>query len=62
VIPPENPPLQLDQASGTMLDCVRSAYFVKWPELAAARMNLSVPTLVLERLNNHGQSHGIGEG
>jgi LuxR family transcriptional regulator, maltose regulon positive regulatory protein len=41
--------------SGTMLDCVRSAYFVM-ARVAAARMNLERAHTLLERAENHGIS------
>jgi LuxR family maltose regulon positive regulatory protein len=55
--------LVIDRASlinsGTMLDCVRSAYFVM-ARVAAARMNLERAHTLLERAENHGISRGWG--
>jgi LuxR family transcriptional regulator, maltose regulon positive regulatory protein len=45
--------------SGTMLDCVRSAYFVL-VRVAAARMNLERAHTLLERAENHGISRDWG--
>ena len=45
--------------SGTMLDCVRSAYFVL-VKAAAARMNLERAHTLLERAENHGISRDWG--
>jgi LuxR family maltose regulon positive regulatory protein len=46
-------------SSGTMLDCVRSAYFVM-ARTAAARMNLERAHTLLERAENHGISRDWG--
>ena len=46
-------------SSGTMLDCVRSAYFVL-ARTAAARMNLERAHTLLERAENHGISRDWG--
>jgi LuxR family maltose regulon positive regulatory protein len=46
-------------SSGTMLDCVRSAYFVL-ARVAAARMNLERAHTLLERAENHGVSRDWG--
>jgi LuxR family transcriptional regulator, maltose regulon positive regulatory protein len=46
-------------SSGTMLDCVRSAYFVI-ARTAAARMNLERAHTLLERAENHGISRDWG--
>jgi LuxR family transcriptional regulator, maltose regulon positive regulatory protein len=46
-------------SSGTMLDCVRSAYFVL-TRIAAARMNLERAHTLLERAENHGISRDWG--
>jgi LuxR family maltose regulon positive regulatory protein len=46
-------------SSGTMLDCVRSAYFVL-ARIAAARMNLERAHTLLERAENHGISRDWG--
>jgi len=46
-------------SSGTMLDCVRSAYFVM-ARTAAARMNLERAHTLLERGENHGISRDWG--
>jgi LuxR family transcriptional regulator, maltose regulon positive regulatory protein len=55
--------LVIDRASlinsGTMLDCVRSAYFVM-ARVAAARMNLERAHTLLERAENHGISRDWG--
>src|SRR6202048_3500502 len=55
--------LVIDRASlinsGTMLDCVRSAYFVM-ARAAAARMNLERAHTLLERAENHGISRDWG--
>jgi len=55
--------LVIDRASlinsGTMLDCVRSAYFVM-ARVAAARMNLKRAHTLLERAENHGISRDWG--
>jgi LuxR family maltose regulon positive regulatory protein len=55
--------LVIDRASlinsGTMLDCVRSAYFVM-VRVAAARMNLERAHTLLERAENHGISRDWG--
>ena len=55
--------LVIDRASlinsGTMLDCVRSAYFVM-ARVAAARMNLERTHTLLERAENHGISRDWG--
>jgi LuxR family transcriptional regulator, maltose regulon positive regulatory protein len=46
-------------SSGTMLDCVRSAYFVL-ARTATARMNLERAHTLLERAENHGISRDWG--
>jgi LuxR family maltose regulon positive regulatory protein len=46
-------------SSGTMLDCVRSAYFVL-ARIAAARMNLERAHTLLERAESHGISRDWG--
>jgi LuxR family transcriptional regulator, maltose regulon positive regulatory protein len=55
--------LVIDRASlinsGTMLDCVRSAYFVM-ARVAAARTNLERAHTLLERAENHGISRDWG--
>jgi len=55
--------LVIDRASlinsGTMLDCVRSAYFVM-ARVAAARMNLERAHTLLERAESHGISRDWG--
>ncbi len=55
--------LVIDRASlinsGTMLDCIRSAYFVM-AKVAVARMNLERAHTLLERAENHGVSRDWG--